>query len=1071
MWLILLDYSGSMGEPFAGSGTFQGRATAAAASVKLDAARQALYLRVRGLDPSERVIVIGFTSVAQVLFDGRAAQTGELEDALDALQPTGGTDVAGAMDVAAARLAAEGVAARARVLLVSDCKSELEPAIDAANRLAQVAFIIDVLLIDPDSTTEAAARALIRLGEVQAVTSAADMETVLLRADDVAEQTTAVVGRALEEAQNAAQRAMADRVSKSPECDETPVAFTAGHPATIGTTRASALHVVVHPSDLAEEVAALMRTLLQTETTEPNVAMARARTRLPHGASLRVEPIIPGVRVNPTRIDLTWEGIVERLTFWLYGDADAVGTQPIGSVDVWYGPALIARIPLSLEIVDGVGTGRPVVSRQQLLGTVFPSYSRLDKAIVNQCRAYYEALGIGFLQDTEELRARSGEHWRRAIRGLILRADAFQLYWSPPAAISDEVEAEWRYAISLDSVKDPRFVRPLRWSEQVPKLPQELSHLEMGWLPLERAPARELPKVSAIRGTVIPLVDCAPEQRRIVERELRDAIYHVEMVTERRCYPPPVLLVDEHVVKRRSSHGVPKADEGPLRRLAAAGAILQSMALDIHTRFERGKPEGLGVDLTLSLPDDARRHAMYLAEWVIRFATRSILGWHGFTYPREWGVETGPPVASSDIDQRPSERIRAALAIPPDHGIEWEPSRERDADVDRAVTWLTAQGFRIQSRASSVSWKATPQKLRPILIRTMIPELRDALDHADPLAATSCTLVAPNPSPSRGSAPHYFEAIHRDDCAAIAESLTSPHWRTKLDEFVAALPGRVGAPAGPIEALALLLDSLRPAYAEATRVHGHDVVFAGGYSVYPEVFDGLSPGAVDLVTRQGNGYLCGTFPALERLFVQTSAVFVDALKTLRGGSPQPTSSVLSQAHTYGVFIRGNPDDDRALAEWAAANGIRDALTLPGSDRILLCVGALSRWAESIPDTEVREKLRRSVLLHELFHAAVAAAFGADAARLKAQDEAIALEESLAVWLEYDAARTHPGMAALVDAYASGGTYPVWPYAGMAAVERRFLSGGYPLVRQIIDGMIDDPVSTRARFDAAVASGA
>jgi hypothetical protein len=156
-----------MGDAFRGSGGFSGRSVSSSGGTKLEAARRALCERVGGLDATQKIVVIGFTSAASVVFEGVASQSAELENALDGLSAGGGTSIAAAFD-AASDYVSRQTTRGARVLLVSDCRSDLEAAVASADRLVRSVPIIDVLLIDPEPETENAARALIRLGEVQA---------------------------------------------------------------------------------------------------------------------------------------------------------------------------------------------------------------------------------------------------------------------------------------------------------------------------------------------------------------------------------------------------------------------------------------------------------------------------------------------------------------------------------------------------------------------------------------------------------------------------------------------------------------------------------------------------------------------------------------------------------------------------------------------------------------------------------------------------------------------------------------------------------------------------------------
>jgi len=100
MWIILLDRSGSMGEPFATAPEDRppGRRRVTEAASKWLAAKEVVLDEVSGLDPAQEVRLIAFDAAASLAFEGRAGEVSRLRTVLDALQPGGGTDVAAALD-------------------------------------------------------------------------------------------------------------------------------------------------------------------------------------------------------------------------------------------------------------------------------------------------------------------------------------------------------------------------------------------------------------------------------------------------------------------------------------------------------------------------------------------------------------------------------------------------------------------------------------------------------------------------------------------------------------------------------------------------------------------------------------------------------------------------------------------------------------------------------------------------------------------------------------------------------------------------------------------------------------
>ena len=121
----------------------------------------------------------------------------------------------------------------------------------------------------------------------------------------------------------------------------------------------------------------------------------------------------------------------------------------------------------------------------------------------------------------------------------------------------------------------------------------------------------------------------------------------------------------------------------------------------------------------------------------------------------------------------------------------------------------------------------------------------------------------------------------------------------------------------------------------------------------------------------------------------------------------------------------------------------------------------------IDDADIRRRIRRSVLVHELLHAVISSAVGSDEVRQAARSEARNVEECLAVWLELEAARDCPAMRDLINKYVSAGTYPEWPYAGTGALESNFLTGGRHAVHLFVSQLIDNPTGVQEKFDKLV----
>lgn len=161
MWLILLDSSSSMGEPFSGDQRFSGRTTVTESTTKLQAAVETILERIAGRNPDE-AIVITFTTRATRLVDGTAAQQERFRKALASVEANGGTDIGAALDEAAACIDEGPHDGFHTVLLVTDGKSDPGPARDARHRLVPKVVQLSAVLIDHRSCGGPAARAALQ---------------------------------------------------------------------------------------------------------------------------------------------------------------------------------------------------------------------------------------------------------------------------------------------------------------------------------------------------------------------------------------------------------------------------------------------------------------------------------------------------------------------------------------------------------------------------------------------------------------------------------------------------------------------------------------------------------------------------------------------------------------------------------------------------------------------------------------------------------------------------------------------------------------------------------------------
>jgi hypothetical protein len=614
MWIILLDRSGSMGDPFAATDAHRppGRVRVTEAASKWLAAKEAVLDEVSGLDPAEAVCLIAFNTEAPVVFEGRAGEAAQLRSVLDALAPSGGTDVAAALDAAGEQMARRGTDATTSVEVVSDGLSDLAKAQAAAVKLGTRAGRIDVVLIDPTPEGQAVARAVAVRGRVFSVSSASELkhDTGEAASRHLAEQERLRGALArIEEARNATLAAV-----PAPER----LAMTAGYPGEPLTGLWYPLTLYLHVAAMRDEV----RRRMDARGRRLGVPLdeVTARLTLIRGTWLTLTPRCDGVTFNPASQEVAWYEDVQEVAFRFYVSPEVAGQLLSGSIEACTAEGLpIARLGLSLRVRGAESTEEEAWAtvETEMFRSIFASYAHVDGAIVRRCAAAYRALGIEMFIDRDSLLA--GQAWHPALLSLVDQADVFQLYWSEPAKLSAEVEKEWRHALTQRGAKGERFIRGVFWTTPMPKPPEALRDTHFGFLDLAAveakeprpeadaredkppetgqgatilSPAQEERRAQELTPVVLPLV--AGETRRSLARRRRDvasAVAFLESMTGLRHNEVPTILVDELLVRevRRRMAVVddpPPVHADPQARAALEvwGKLLQAQLLDFHVR-------------------------------------------------------------------------------------------------------------------------------------------------------------------------------------------------------------------------------------------------------------------------------------------------------------------------------------------------------------------------------------------------------------------------------------------------------------------------------------------------------
>jgi len=616
MWIILLDHSGSMGNPFTGKKEFAGRSKTSKATIKLNAAKQALLEHLQGLGSPSDIALIEFTSSASVVFEGLSNNLKGIQHVLDSLRAEDGTDISVALDVAAEYERTLQNVLTVRILVISDGLSDRDRAEAAARRLAARRVIIDLILIDPTEKGESAARAITAMnGSLWAVTSPEKLSEQIATAGEQeraqAEQAAEIVGEYYSKA-----AAVTGKIQ-----DEDRLTFTVGYPGVVSPKVWYSLLIYLHTAKLKDQVEDILRQRVTQLGLRPAKSTMEAFSQIKRETVLKFTPRIEGFVFNPpTPLEVIWYEDIQDISFRLKAESYLTGRSVLGSIEVEVGPILIAQIPLSIRVrapSEPEEAVEPTTAITQSYRNIFCSYSHKDKNVVEACKAAYEALAISVYIDKYYLK--SGEEWNPALRQLILESDLFQLYWSEVSRLSKNVEEEWRYALSIVGQKGECFIRPVRWEEPFPEVPRELAHIHFWWLDID-ALVRHIghpisldqpsgpPQLSQtetslpLHTTVLPILSgTSREVIAVVRDDVARAVTFLEEVTGLRYYPAPTLLVDDYAVKSvraLNTVDLPPTDSTHKDEVFALADIIQSICLCFHGRFSLWDvhPEKVNID-------------------------------------------------------------------------------------------------------------------------------------------------------------------------------------------------------------------------------------------------------------------------------------------------------------------------------------------------------------------------------------------------------------------------------------------------------------------------------------------
>lgn len=174
---------------------------------------------------------------------------------------------------------------------------------------------------------------------------------------------------------------------------------------------------------------------------------------------------------------------------------------------------------------------------------------------------------------------------------------------------------------------------------------------------------------------------------------------------------------------------------------------------------------------------------------------------------------------------------------------------------------------------------------------------------------------------------------------------------------------------------------------------------------------------------------------------------------------------------YGAYIpAGATAVDYQLQAWAMKNGVMQQSVLPSTSRVLFNT-------TKAPEHAI---LEQCVLVHEHFHAILETGLSPTGEKARglqdiaAARRALPLNESLAVWMEWQFLEKHGHLAGSADEiqeakekiweYINSGEYPAWPYKGAATLERIFQSKGITSIKAIISQLRAEPDQAMNAFE-------
>lgn len=1075
MWMILLDKSGSMADPFSAvaTGNVAGRKRESAAATKWEAAAQAVVDEAASLASNEELCLIVFDSIPQVMFEGHAGETARLRSTLDRVEPGGHTDIAAAL-LEARKYAELNHQTYVSVQVITDGLSDLERAQRAAFELSVLASLIDVILIDPTPDGEAVARVIAVRGRTTQVVSANEMQS---------ETQAAAVRQQIEQARVAevVREIDAERtaiLARTPQRER--LCFTASYPGRPEIDVWYPFLVYLHLQQLRDAVDARLRS--QERQAGQRFNTATSEVWVNRGTWLKLTPQAEGVEFNPIFQEIAWYEDIQEVPFRLRVLAEAADTPKLGVVDVTANGVLVGQLPFALQVrgpdaetlLVGVSGSPPsdhwTVDTAHMFSSIFASYSRHDRDVVDRCAAIYRSLGMHVYIDREALTA--GQEWHPELLKLIEQSDVFQLYWSEAASNARYVRDEWQHALGLRGWKGDRFIRPLYWKEPMQQRPAELDSINFAYLDLESIGSSPLPsQPTAIPETILEERETgvghesSPEQERMRARsipaavipllpgesreslaELRTDVAHavafLEHVTGLRYYPVPTLLVDEFTTQRvrhslRVKDAPPESASDPLcQELLIWTDVVRALLLDLHVGNVRMRAE-------TALHEHVIHELRRLAEWILKQWIDEYLG-----------VSDDSPGAASSADRNNDAHPRLSVRVP--EMLEGVLRTLRAAGKDKSKQQSTCELARWRvslARSAEETWNAVREEdcivnsnlvfttdkrkfAAPTetfvqlldCIRTRLAEALPSVEEATysaPRAPQSGPFVVALAEIADSAARQLSSELESRQWIAgtfigdMVANVVDPSWRRARDWFRQAGVANMHGDMDFQEFIEAYLSTMQELLEPDARVLAASE-WQGGFPVQAAAWDRVQTLGLDIRVSERSSEsdtvrLSGNMLQFVELFRECATRLVRLLGSVPEARARASRTELLpqivEFSTHGIFVRGGAVAiDAGLVEWATEHGVLPHAVLPDTDRVLFCTASRDKLTQSRLSGAQRRMLSRCVLIHEHCHAAVACGLSRKGRRSSNVEEAstVAIHEALAAWAELYYVQRHAG---------------------------------------------------------------